>query len=188
MSKIYYGKVVTIPSGGSGDMLQLLDNTTTHLYSVRGQKWLNDPDNRIFRYQAGKRSFTARKEPSQTGQTDYWYACRKVDGKLHKRYIGKSEDITGRRLREIALALDTLPEPRQKTPKPVDVTHQLSVIKAEVLRLQALVESLHRELGNVSSQLEAERVKITSLIKENTVLRQQRLTNMEAVRDGRSSQ
>ena len=107
---------------------------------------------------AGEHSFTARKETSKTGK-DYWYAYRKVEGRLHKRYIGKSEDITSKRLSEVALALDTPPEPRQKAPKPVDVTYELCVTKAEVERLQALIEELQTELGNVSSELEAERTR-----------------------------
>lgn len=159
MAKNYYGKVATYPSGSPSAILQLPDHATLRLQTIKGQKWLDDPDNRDFRYMAGERSFTARKETSKAGK-DYWYAYRRVEGKLRKRYIGKAKEITSKRLSEIALALDTPPEPRQRVPKPVDVTHELSVTKAEVKRLQALVEELQRELGNVSSELEAERGKL----------------------------
>lgn len=159
MTKNYYGRMATFPSQSDNDILQLPDGTKIRLNTIKGQKWLNDPANRIFRYLAGERSFTARKETSKTGEADYWYAYRKVEGKLHKRYIGKSEDLTGWRLAKIASALDTLPEPRQRVPRAVDVTQAISVTNAELERLQALVESLQTQLGNVSSELEAERVK-----------------------------
>jgi hypothetical protein len=129
--------------------MDLPDGTAIHLHSVRGQKWLNDPKNRIFRYFAGERSFTARKETSKTGQADYWYAYRKVAGKLHKRYAGKSEDMSFFRLYEVATALDTSPEPRRTALKTVDVTQDLSVTNSEIVRLQALVEDLQRELCNI---------------------------------------
>ena len=158
MAKNYYGKVATYPSGSPTAILQLPDHATLRLQTIKGQKWLDDPDNRDFRYMAGEHSFTARKETSKTGK-DYWYAYRKVEGRLHKRYIGKSEDITSKRLSEVALALDTPPEPRQRVSKPVDVTYELSVTNAEVKRLQSLVEELQTELGNVRCELEAERAR-----------------------------
>lgn len=43
---------------------------------------------------------TLRKE--QRGQKAHWYAYRRVLGKLHKRYVGYSEQITESRLLEIA--------------------------------------------------------------------------------------
>lgn len=156
MTRNYYGKMATCPSQNFQGILNLPDRTTIRLHSVRGQKWLNDPKNRIFRYFAGERSFTARKETSKTGQADYWYAYRKVAGNLHKRYIGKSEDMSIFRLHEVATALDTSPEPRSTALKTVDVTQDLSVTNGEVVRLQALVEELQRELGNIRSELEAE--------------------------------
>ena len=160
MTKNYYRKMACyFPNG---DKLELPDGTNTHLWSAKGQKWLSDPNNRLFRCMRGKRSFTARKETSKNGQGDYWYAYRKVEGKLQKRYIGKTEDLTFQRLCDIALALDTSPKPRQKASKPVDVTQELYVTKTEVERLQALVEKLQSELGNVSSELEAERVKLSA--------------------------
>ncbi len=44
--------------------------------------------------------FTIRSE-NRSGKL-HWYAYRRVHGKLHKRYVGKTEDITEYRLAEVA--------------------------------------------------------------------------------------
>lgn len=100
-----------------GEYLELPNGKMIELDRPEFVHWLEAPENRSFRFQhgfAGEQSFTARKEPSKKGQGDYWYGYRKVDGKLHKRYIGKSEDVTRPRLEEIAVALDTPAPPRAK--------------------------------------------------------------------------
>jgi LuxR family maltose regulon positive regulatory protein len=51
--------------------------------------------------------FTARKQQVQRGG-DYWYAYRRVQGRLAKRYLGKTADLTLARLEEIAHQLDDL--------------------------------------------------------------------------------
>lgn len=43
---------------------------------------------------------TLRKE--KRGQANHWYAYRRVFGKLYKRYVGQSEQVTESRLLEIA--------------------------------------------------------------------------------------
>src|SRR5215831_4744092 len=49
-------------------------------------------------------SFTARKERRPAGW--YWYASRRVHGKLHRAYIGKSATLTLERLNEVAEILE----------------------------------------------------------------------------------
>jgi LuxR family transcriptional regulator, maltose regulon positive regulatory protein len=49
-------------------------------------------------------SVTVRKETVQRG-TAYWYAYRRVQGKMVKRYVGRSADLTPARLEEVASAL-----------------------------------------------------------------------------------
>lgn len=46
---------------------------------------------------------TLRKE--RRGSLDHWYAYRRVLGVLYKRYVGHSEQITERRLLDIAMRL-----------------------------------------------------------------------------------
>lgn len=47
--------------------------------------------------------FTLRKE--KRGNKNHWYAYRRFGGKLHKKYVGDSSQITPQRLIEIARAL-----------------------------------------------------------------------------------
>jgi len=47
--------------------------------------------------------FTIRKE--KRGNKNHWYAYRRFGGKLFKRYVGTSEQVTQSRLIEIAQAL-----------------------------------------------------------------------------------
>ena len=74
------------------ECLELPNGKMIKLDNPKFLEWLETPENRSFRFQygfAGEQSFTARKETSKRGQANYWYGYRKVEGKLHKRYIGK---------------------------------------------------------------------------------------------------
>jgi len=53
--------------------------------------WLDEVSSFAFRGQSG--SYTARKETKQRGAV-YWYAYRKTQGKLAKKYLGKTADLT----------------------------------------------------------------------------------------------
>ena len=57
-------------------------------------RWLEQPEVTAFRYLQGvsQFSFSARRE-SRRGQ-QYWYAYRRYRGRLHKRYLGRSADLT----------------------------------------------------------------------------------------------
>ena len=61
--------------------------------------WLDEVSSFAFHGQRG--SFTARKETKQRG-AGYWYAYRKTKGKLAKKYLGKTADLTLARLEEVA--------------------------------------------------------------------------------------
>lgn len=66
--------------------------------------WLEERPSFAFHGQHG--SFTARKESKQRG-SGYWYAYRKREGTLAKKYVGKTADLTFARLEEIAGMLQT---------------------------------------------------------------------------------
>jgi hypothetical protein len=142
----------------SSEYLEVANGKMIELGSTKFFEWLNNPDNRSFRFiasVAGNQSFTARKETSKKGEGDYWYGYRRVEGKLHKRYLGKAEDVTLRRLKEVALALESTPKPRQKATKTDEVTQNISVTNAlEIARLQAEISRLQNELCNTQAQLE----------------------------------
>jgi LuxR family maltose regulon positive regulatory protein len=64
--------------------------------------WLDEVSSFAFQGQRG--SFTARKETKQRGVV-YWYAYRKRKGKLAKKYLGKTADLTFARLEDVAAVL-----------------------------------------------------------------------------------
>lgn len=65
--------------------------------------WLDEVSSFAFYGQRG--SFTARKETKQRGSA-YWYAYRRRERVLTKKYLGKTADLTFPHLEEIASALD----------------------------------------------------------------------------------
>jgi hypothetical protein len=51
-----------------------------------------------FRFQVKGLYVTFRREPQRNGE--FWYAYKKIDGRLRKCYVGRSEDLTYERLVE----------------------------------------------------------------------------------------
>lgn len=91
--------------------IELESGQVIELESPNGAKWLAetivDPETgkekgRSFRYESmqGGASFTARNQPIRG--ISYWYASKKVAGEVNKLYIGKPENVTIRRLEEVA--------------------------------------------------------------------------------------
>jgi hypothetical protein len=123
------------------------------LDSPKGSAWLESITSFRFVPIGASKPYTVRKESGKGG--NYWYGYRKVSGKLHKRYIGKTLEITSERLEEIAEALNVPPQPRlpkvtdRVTDKVTDrvtdrVTDNATADRLTVLELQvqALQESL----------------------------------------------
>lgn len=105
-------KIPTVAQG----MLSDDSGVIVELSSPQWLDWINK--HASFRYEpiTDVTGFTARAEKS-----GYWYGYRKVSGKLHKRYIGKPEELTVERLEEIA---ELLLKPAQ--PRPEQVTQEIS--------------------------------------------------------------
>lgn len=72
--------------------------------SQQWYSWLEDEQNGSFFFRDETGSFTARKERRKRGGW-YWIAYRSRGGKLTKTYIGRSEDLTLERLREVTSRL-----------------------------------------------------------------------------------
>src|SRR5260370_5972791 len=67
--------------------------------------WLETASTFTFRSEHG--SFTARKERAGNKRArSYWRAYRKHNGKLHRAYLGKSEELTLERLKVVAALLE----------------------------------------------------------------------------------
>ena len=82
--------------------------------------WLDAVSSFAFQGQGG--SFTVRKETKQRG-AGYWYAYRKTQGKLAKKYLGKTASLSLVRLEEVAGLLHadrataaSVPEPAPALP------------------------------------------------------------------------
>ncbi len=77
--------------------------------------WLTEPATRSFAFQSPQGTLTARREHRHG--TWYWYAYRSQDGHLHKAYLGKSVELTLKRLQEAAALLSA---ERATPPQPPD--------------------------------------------------------------------
>ncbi|MFQ3684043.1 LuxR C-terminal-related transcriptional regulator [Roseiflexus sp.] len=64
--------------------------------------WLNDEQTTSFVYRSASGGFTARRERQRNGW--YWYAYRRIGGRLHKRYLGRASDLNTARLHHIDMA------------------------------------------------------------------------------------
>ncbi|MEO0840956.1 MAG: hypothetical protein AAFS12_00520 [Cyanobacteria bacterium J06632_19] len=126
---------------------------------VGSKKWYQELKNLdSFRYiPNSEKPYTVRKEVSRKKGKDgyiatdnqYWYAYRKVDSKLRKRYIGQDADLTIERLEEIAEQLNIPLEPRKKK----EVTNNDYVTTDEVKQLQQRVEELEAQLESKNKEL-----------------------------------
>ena len=74
--------------------------------SAEWLEWLERDDSTLFAFHAPEGGYTARREGSGSGRGGwYWKAYRKHQGRLYRAYMGKGEDLTLARLREIAWTL-----------------------------------------------------------------------------------
>src|SRR5437588_11199717 len=65
--------------------------------------WLNEPAPRSFAFTSPQGTLTARRE--ERHGTWYWYAYRSQSGRIHKTYLGQSEELALPRLHEAACIL-----------------------------------------------------------------------------------
>ncbi|MBO0789484.1 MAG: hypothetical protein J2P36_00835 [Ktedonobacteraceae bacterium] len=92
------------------------EQTQTYMLSPGNQEngqaltsdWLEQHSSFSFHSRQGTR-YTIRKQQGQRGGS-YWYAYRRLRGRLVKRYLGKEADLTLARLEEVAHSLEQEPE------------------------------------------------------------------------------
>jgi chromosome segregation ATPase len=152
------------------------------LDSCKGSTWVESVNSFKYVPTGASNPYTVRKEAKKGG--DYWYGYRKVAGKLHKKYIGKSSELSTTKLEEIAKALNT-PQQARVTQVTDTVTQVTEVNSQQVtdtvtdrdtaerltaleLQFQALQESLEElravllgkseRLGNSSELLNPDKV------------------------------
>jgi hypothetical protein len=145
---------MTIPLVVQGK-IELEDGKVLKLDSSKGSTWLESTNSFRFEPTGANKPYTVRKESGKSG--DYWYGYRKVAGKLHKKYIGKSSELSTAKLEEVAEALNTSPQPRvagkvtevketnsQAVTDAVTDNRDADRLTALELQVQALQESLER--------------------------------------------
>ena len=144
-------------------LIEAEDGKVFELDSCKGSAWLESVSS--FRYvpTGASKPYTVRKEAKKGG--DYWYGYRKVTGKLHKKYIGKSSELSTAKLEEIAEALNTPQQPRvtqvvdavtqvteannqgvTKTVTDRVTIEEFTTLKSQVQALQESLKALRSEL------------------------------------------
>jgi len=101
-------------------------------------------------------SFSACKERRPSGE--FWYATRKVNGKLRRAYIGEARRLTRARLEEVAHQLHSNPiqppSPESSSLKPeTQKLHTCVTDRAETLQVEN--EKLRAEIARLEGELRA---------------------------------
>jgi chromosome segregation ATPase len=132
------------------------DGKVFELDSPKGVAWVEAIGSFRFEPSGDSKAYTVRREPS-----GYWYGCRKVAGKVRKKYIGKTSEVSTAKLEEIAEALEIPPVSRvnkvaevaQKVAQSVQVTEKVTEKVTEVA--QDRLTALELEVANLRKALEA---------------------------------
>jgi chromosome segregation ATPase len=130
-------------------LIETEDGKVFELDSPKGSAWVETIGSFRFEPSDNGKPCTIRREPS-----GYWYGCRKVAGKVRKKYIGKSSELSISKLEEIAAALEVPPVARVN--KVAEVAQEVTQV-AEVAqdRLQDRLTALELEVANLRKALEA---------------------------------
>lgn len=112
MSIVIAQKALSMPRYVDSQLRWSEQTQTYALYSgnqaskhVFGSDWLEQVTSFSFH---GRWSvhYTVRKQKVQRG-SNYWYAYRRLHGRIVKRYLGKTTDLTLARLEEVARQLES---------------------------------------------------------------------------------
>jgi chromosome segregation ATPase len=154
------------------------------LDSPKGSAWLESIDS--FRYEptGANKPYTVRHEAS-----GYWYGCRKIAGKVRKKYIGKTSEVNTAKLEAIAAALELPPvsqvnkvvEVEQRVVEVVEdkqvAENRFTALESEVVNLRKALEALQEELLGQSQSSDSEELpKVDSKVAERL---QNELSNLK---------
>lgn len=154
--------------------------------------WLSSSQAESFRFECdfGVKGYRARKEEIKSRAGSFWYAYKRVEGKLRKRYLGKSEELSLERLESIAYDLAKPTETRQpKVELPnksvgnylseayeqlragtIERENCYSQLLEQKIKLEKQLAELHNELGNYQDELREQKYRCTHLENENNRL------------------
>jgi chromosome segregation ATPase len=139
-------------------MIETEDGKVFELDSSKGSAWLESIKSFRFEPSGDSKPYTVRKESGI-----YWYGCRKVAGKVRKKYIGKSLEVSVAKLEEIAEALKIPPVPRANKVAQVaqftevaQVTEVAEKVAEKVLEVaQDRLTALELQVANLQKAVEA---------------------------------
>jgi myosin heavy subunit len=134
-----------IPSVVQG-IIETEDSKVFELDSPKGSAWLESIGSFRFEPSSNSKPYTVRKESGA-----YWYGCRKVAGKVRKKYIGKSLEVNVAKLEEIAEALEI--PPVQRVNKVAEVAELAEVPTDRLTALEIQVANLHKALEALQEAL-----------------------------------
>jgi chromosome segregation ATPase len=146
---------MAIPSVVQG-LIETEDGKVFELDSPKGAAWVEAISSFRFEPTGDGKPCTVRKEAS-----GYWYGCRKVAGKVRKKYIGKSSEVSIAKLEEIAEALEVPPVPRvnkvaEVAQEATQVAEVAQGVAQEVVEVaQDRLTALELEVANLRKMLEA---------------------------------
>lgn len=173
---------VSIPSV-LGGLLELPNGKVVKLESVEGFKWLSNSDFRSFRFEDGTSPYTCRKETVK-GTDGYWYGYQRVGGKVTKRYIGKTSDLTLAKLIEVSDRFHALPKSHSVLPKS-------ALVSPSELGNDSTTSTLPSQLGNIevaesldnssSELLDELKTELAQLKADNERLRQELAESQKAL-------
>ncbi|MEG5067278.1 hypothetical protein QUB33_27125 [Microcoleus sp. B3-A4] len=181
---------MAIPSVMQG-LIETEDGKVFELDSPKGAAWLESIGS--FRYEptGDGKAYTVRKEASS-----YWYGCRKVAGKVRKKYIGKSSEVSIAKLEEIAEALETPPVPRvaevteqvAESAAEIDFVPNQAVAESRVTALEAQVAELLKAVKDIQEALPGKSdagnsVELPKVDNEVVERLQNELSNLQAERE-----
>jgi chromosome segregation ATPase len=139
-------------------MIETEDGKVFELDSPKGSAWLELIGSFRFEPSGDSKPYTVRKESGI-----YWYGCRKVAGKVRKKYIGKSLEVTVAKLEEIAEALEIPPVPRAN--KVAEVAERVTEGVAERVA-EAVAEQVAEQVTEVAeNRLTALELQVANLQK-----------------------
>ena len=155
---------MAIPSLVQG-MIKTEDGKVFKLDSPKGSAWLESISSFRFEPSGNNKPYTVRKESGI-----YWYGCRKITGKVRKKYIGKSSSLNVAKLEEIAEALEIPPVPQ---------ANKVAERVAEVV--EEVAEVAEKSVEGVAEKVAEKFVeKVTEKVAEKVVeVAEDRLTALE---------
>lgn len=136
---------MTIPSVIQG-LVETEDGKVFELGTPKGSAWLEMIGSFRFEPSGDSKPYTVRKE------SGYWYGCRKIAGKVRKKYIGKSPEVSVAKLEKVAEALEIPPAPRAN--KVAEVAQEVAQEVAEGVAQDRLT-ALELQVANLQKAVEA---------------------------------